>query len=290
MAATAAAFPLSAEAAHGRAQAWQQATGARLADGRLHLHHGPIDLIVSIEGEARACREAEQRAARRFGSVLIELTEELNILRQPLTRNTRVNGVIAERMVKATRPFLPDFITPMAAVAGSVADEICSEIQRVDGVTKAIVNNGGDVAVFLAPGESVTGLIAGPGAESIALSSCQPYRGVATSGWPGRSHSFGIADLVTVVATCAARADAAATLIANKVDLPGHPAIERVPASDLSPDTDLSDRLVTVEVGLLTPEEHRQALSSGLSFARRLHHAGVIGSAILVLGDETVLI
>ena len=41
-----------------------------------------------------------------------------------------------------------------------------------------------------------------------------PVRGVATSGWRGRSHSLGIADSVTVLAATAAMADAAATVIA----------------------------------------------------------------------------
>ena len=51
-------------------------------------------------------------------------------------------------------------------------------------------------------------------------------RGIATSGWRGRSFSLGIADAVTVLAATAAEADAAATVIANAVDLPGHPAID----------------------------------------------------------------
>ena len=64
-------------------------------------------------------------------------------------------------------------------------------------------------------------------------------RGIATSGWRGRSFSLGIADAVTVLADRAAAADAAATIIANAVDLPGHPAIVRVPACELAPDSDL---------------------------------------------------
>ena len=67
-------------------------------------------------------------------------------------------------------------------------------------------------------------------------------RGVATSGWRGRSFSLGIADAVTVLAATAAAADAAATIIANAVDLPGHPAIARRPASELEDDSDLGDR------------------------------------------------
>jgi ApbE superfamily uncharacterized protein (UPF0280 family) len=68
---------------------------------------------------------------------------------------------------------------------------------------------------------------------------------VATSGWRckgkgGRSFSFGIADAVTVLAGSAAAADAAATVIANAVDLPGHGAITRRPASAIDPDSDLA--------------------------------------------------
>ena len=76
-------------------------------------------------------------------------------------------------------------------------------------------------------------------------------RGVATSGWRGRSFSLGIADAVTVFAGTAAVADAAATLIANAVDLPGHPAFARAPARRCDPQSDLGERLVTVDVGPL---------------------------------------
>ena len=84
-----------------------------------------------------------------------------------------------------------------------------------------------------------------------AATRSQPVRGIATSGWRGRSFSLGIADAVTVLADRAAMADAAATIIANAVDLPGHPGVVRVPARDLAPDSDLGDRLVTQGVGEL---------------------------------------
>ena len=82
-----------------------------------------------------------------------------------------------------------------------------------------------------------------------------PVRGIATSGRHGRSFSLGIADAVTVLAKTAAQADAAATVIANAVDLPGHPAILRRPACELQPDSDLGDRLVTRDVGALSEQE-----------------------------------
>ncbi len=98
-----------------------------------------------------------------------------------------------------------------------------------------------------------------PGAPGLlgraAIRAGDGIRGIATSGWRGRSHSLGIADAVTVLAATASAADAAATIIANAVDLPGHPAIARRPARALSPDSDLGTRLVTVGVGALPAAE-----------------------------------
>ena len=85
--------------------------------------------------------------------------------------------------------------------------------------------------------------------RTMVIDADDPSRGVATSGRHGRSFSLGIADAVTVLARTASQADAAATIIANAVDLPGHPAIVRCPACDLQPDSDLGARLVTREVG-----------------------------------------
>ncbi|TIX03540.1 MAG: UPF0280 family protein, partial [Mesorhizobium sp.] len=104
---------------------------------------------------------------------------------------------------------------------------------------RAYVNNGGDSALHLGSGQSMTLAIAGTGhglADRIAIHAEDGVRGVATSGWRGRSFSLGIADAVTVLARTGAEADAAATLIANAVDLPGHRAIERVHARDIVPD------------------------------------------------------
>ena len=108
-------------------------------------------------------------------------------------------------------------------------------------------------------------------------------RGIATSGWRGRSFSLGIADAVTVLAEDAAAADAAATLIANAVDLPGHSAIVRQPANELSPDSDLGERLVTTDVGSLTAAEIEQALGRGLAVADACRRRGLIHAVALFL-------
>ncbi|MEM7318648.1 MAG: UPF0280 family protein, partial [Pseudomonadota bacterium] len=114
--------------------------------------------------------------------------------------------------------------------------------------------------------------------------------GIATSGQAGRSHSLGIADSVTVLAATAATADAAATLIANAVDIPQHPGIERQPANVLSPDSDLGQRLVVVSVPPLTYFEARSALEAGAALARQMIQAGQITGAALFLQGQSELV
>ena len=262
-----------------------------LPDGRrLHLHDGPIDLIIEAFGATHQVNLAYQAAAARFVTVLDELCSELAFLRQPArVCGPQPDGVIAKRMVEAVAPYCTrTFITPMAAVAGAVAEEILTSMTSAAALSRAYVNNGGDIALHLAPGERFTaGMVERPDSLSlfgkVELHSAQPVRGIATSGWRGRSFSLGIADAVTVLADRAAMADAAATIIANAVDLPGHPNITRIPARDLAPDSDLEDRLVTQDVGELLPEEINAALNVGALAAESLLSSGLIRAAALCL-------
>ena len=257
---------------------------AHLSANRLHLHEGPIDLVIGAEGSPDAVSEAYRRAANRFDGLLASLVGELATLRMPIgDEPSEVFGPVAKRMIAAVRPHVSHFITPMAAVAGAVADEICAAMSTVDEVRKIYVNDGGDIAFHLGTGESlavglVPVLVDAQLGGSVEISSDMSVRGIATSGMDGRSFSFGIADAVTVLASSAASADAAATLIANAVDA-DHPAIERVPASSLDPDSDLGDRLVTVERGSLPLETIDSALSQGEKFARRLLKRRLINAA-----------
>ncbi|MDA1155036.1 UPF0280 family protein [Yoonia sp.] len=256
----------------------------RLPDGRLHMHHGPIDIIAQCWGDPAAVTTAETSAARRFDTVLAELADELTELRR---EGGQPQSVIGQRMARATAAFHPAFITPMAAVAGSVAEEILTSLAQ-PGVRRAYVNNGGDIALHLEPGESLTCAVAGLHAMAarVTVQAGDAVRGIATSGWRGRSWSFGIADSVTVLAKSAAMADAAATMIANAVTLGDHPAISHRPAHDLQAESDLGARPVTVDVGPLTAAEVATALSAGEAVA--LHHksAGRIEAAALFLHPD----
>jgi ApbE superfamily uncharacterized protein (UPF0280 family) len=261
---------------------------------RLHLNDGPIDLIVEAFGSPSAVETGYRAACARFVTVLDELCTELAFLRQPCVLEAPwPQGAVARRMVAAVTPYAShQFITPMAAVAGAVAEEILAAMISAADLARAYVNDGGDIGLYLTQGEKfVVGMVERPDRASLfgttTLKSNDPVRGIATSGWRGRSFSLGIADAVTVLADRAAAADAAATIIANAVDLPGHPAIVRVPARELAPDSDLGERRVTQAVGNLTAEEVNQALAAGTGMAERLFRMGLIRAAALRLRGKT---
>jgi uncharacterized protein len=270
---------------------------ALLADGRrLHLQDGPIDLIVEAGASEVHRRAAYDAASDRFTGLLDELCAELTELRKPADpARCRLRGVVARRMHAAVAPFADSqFITPMAAVAGSVAEEVLGAMCDAAQLERAYVNNGGDIALHLTTGARfAVGLMDRPDAKgvmrSMVLDADDPVRGVATSGWRGRSFSRGIADAVTVLARSASQADAAATIIANAVDLPGHASIVRRPANELQPDSDLGALLVTRGVGHLSVNEVDIALESGATCARKLLAAGLIeGAALFLEGKMTV--
>ena len=324
----------------------------RLDEGRWHFQHGPIDCIVGADGDPAAIASAVERAGARFRVILDELVGELALLRTDLASpggaSVQPRGPIARRMVAACRPHATGgrFITAMAAVAGSVAQELIAFFDDPR-IVRAYVNNGGDIALHLAPraafeigwiadsdaalcGRFETGsglpvdalprvrtgaagrakaavpcahdeaartppdtavpsqppsmhMPLGPSLDgTFRITADSAVRGVATSGWRGRSFSLGIADSVTVLATTASMADAAATVIANAVDA-DDPAIRREPASRRRDDSDLGDRLVTCAVGALAPAVVEAALEAGVAAAQTEIRAGLAIAAALCL-------
>jgi ApbE superfamily uncharacterized protein (UPF0280 family) len=261
----------------------------------VHLQHGPIDCLCRAWGEPDQVARAYAQASEAFPAILPTLCAELPALRTPLP-SLPPSGDIARAMHAACAPFADRFVTPMAAVAGAVADHVLAAMLRGTHLARAFVNDGGDIAFHLSPGETLRcGMVADLAAPAldavVTLTAEQPARGIATSGRAckgqgGRSFSFGIADAVTVLATTAARADAAASIIANAVDLPGHPAIVRRPAIDIDPDSDLGARAVTWNVLALSAQDVDAALDAGCAEAEGLRRAGLIAGAALSLGGR----
>ncbi len=282
---------------------WKQPTYQVLKDGRAHFSHGPIDLVISVKGRDSAVAQAVDLAWHRFSGILNELVAELAALREPARGGWVFSGPVARRMQSAVEPFAGlAFVTPMAAVAGAVADEIRDAISAAGAFDKIHVNNGGDISLHI-DGDQImrVGLVPDQVPDQVAggdvvtmqgtvdIKPGDGVGGIATSGRHGRSLSLGIADAVTVLATSAAAADVAATLIANAVDIESD-KISRAPATDLDPDSDLGEQAVTVGVAALTNMEIMHALDNGQVRARDFLQRGFITAAALHLGGETKVI
>ena len=271
-------------------------------ENRLYLHHGPIDIIAHVDGPEEIRRDLYEFAKKRFSTVLEELVSELKLLKLPFSEvNPEPKGSIARKMFNAVRG-AGTFITPMAAVAGAVAEEILetmlnqakSDVSCLEKIRRMYVNNGGDISFWLNYGSAFTiGVVDNPLRPELNTKVCLPYesavRGLATSGWRGRSQSLGIADAVTVLSSSSACADAAATLIANNVNIE-HPGIIRKPACDVKDDSDLGMHPVTVNVPFLSEKEVSWALRNGAESAKALIRKNKIQSAYLSMQEQTLVI
>jgi len=264
---------------------------AAMLGHRLHLQYGPIDLVIEAAGNPAEITAAYSQARQGFEGVLEGVAADLPLLRsdaRAIAAPPHGLHPVALCMIDAVQSH-DGFVTPMAAVAGSVADHVLRAMVQDRVLLRATVNNGGDIALFLSGGEScVVGLAEGEAIVPVTIDASDEVGGIATSGWRGRSYSLGIADFVTVFARDAASADVAATLIANAVDLPDCPRVERQPATTLSPDSDLGERLVTTGVAPLNANERAAALESGRRRAIDMIELGLILSARLGLQGQTV--
>ena len=256
----------------------------------LRMIDGPIDLVVRAWGEAREVELCLEVAVAALDGVLVGLAAQLATLRRPVEEVTAVDGPVARRMLDACSPFPGEGVSLMAAVAGAVADHVLERMLVGRRLEKALVNNGGDTALYLGPGAELRTALVGDVSRPmingfLTIGHGAGIGGIATSGWRGRSFSLGIADAVTVAARNAAMADVAATLIANAVNI-DHPAIGRRPAHELDPDNDLGARLVTISVGTLDETAIATALDRGAATARKLTHRRLARAVHLRLAEH----
>jgi len=273
-----------------------------MADNRLHLQHGPIDIIAHVDAPEEVRKRLYTSASNRFSTVLVELVAEMDLLKQPWSADLPdPKGGIAQKMCFAVRGS-DIFVTPMAAVAGAVADEVLEAMLYeaknpdpcLEEIQRMYVNNGGDIAFWLNAGESFSiGVVDNPGIPELNARVRLTYeslvRGIATSGWRGRSQSLGIADAVTVLAGSAAIADAAATLIANDVNV-DYPGILKRPASEVKNESDLGMLPVTVDVPPLPFDQISEALKRGAQTAGNFIRTGKIEAAYLSLQKQTLVV
>ncbi len=111
-------------------------------------------------------------------------------------------------------------IGPMATVAGTIAEYAVKEMK--EGCSQyAVVDNGGDIAIFSKKEEVTVGIYTGNEKTSKFALKIPPRNnivGVCTSsGKIGPSISFGNTDAVTIICRDISVADAAATAVANLI-------------------------------------------------------------------------
>lgn len=267
---------------------------------------GPMTLTISAWRRGRPLPVAAAGAARRAVHCLAELADFQHLLRRPAERlpfdrqsrsgrpTTQRLPRVVGRAVEAALA-LGEGLSPLAAVAGAAADQALQAAREL-GADRVIVNNGGDIALFI-PDRARVGLRppaaeGAPPAGLVAALNVLPgdgVGGVASSGWQGRSFSPGVADLVTCWAADAASADAAATLVAGRTTV-ASPARITVPARRLDPASDLGDLEITRRVGRLNRAERLAALAGGMTASRGLRERGLLlGCLILVQGESAVL-
>jgi ApbE superfamily uncharacterized protein (UPF0280 family) len=199
---------------------------------------------------------------------------------------------IARTMLESVSLIGDEDLTPMAAVAGTIADFVADWLFDRH-VTRVIVDNGGDIAIRLIAGESA-GVGLRPDIQSreithlIRIDARFPSWGVNTSGLGGRSLTRGIASAVTTFAATSSVADAAATAIANAC-FAEHKNIHQAPAKSVDPNTDLGDLPVTVGISDLPQKSVTQALENGFRKATAIQKMGHIHGALIAVGGKFAL-
>jgi ApbE superfamily uncharacterized protein (UPF0280 family) len=256
----------------------------------MHVEIGPASLVIRAEKGGRTFEFELAKVEAAVKSILLEIGDYLPLLKQKAYRIKNVNGLppTVRSMVEATREVDEEGLTPLAAVAGAVSDAL-REFLKTDAPDLIMVNNGGDISIFNSTDKTL-----GIGIGNIATGSPTPYVlriggingfGIATSGFGGRSFTLGLADLATVVAPSGALADAAATFLGNRTNVPSD-AVTRQRAGDIDPLTDIPEELVTIRIGEMDRELVMQALQNGLVEADRLKARGIIHEALIVIKEE----
>lgn len=254
---------------------------------------GPMRLVIRAMRKGQPQIELACRAATESFGYLERVAKFRPRLSQPAKKfESLPEDRLIRCMVQNACALDEDNLTPMATVAGSIADAVADWLFD-RGATKVIVDNGGDIAIRLAPDETTTvgvrsSLTVSELSHVIALNANAPSWGVTTSGLGGRSLTRGIASAVTTLATNASIADAAATVIANTCFVEDERIIQS-PAELVDPNTDLGGIEVTTHVGPLSPEKISLAIDHARQRAESFIRKGLIVGALIALKDRYAL-
>ncbi|UCF83458.1 MAG: FAD:protein FMN transferase [Desulfobacteraceae bacterium] len=260
-----------------------------LQGGAVMAECGPMRLVISAFVGKVPQPEMSMQAAEESFKYLERVARLRGMLGQRFSKLPEVlEDSLAIKMIRSVLAVGDEDLTPMAAVAGTIGDAV-ADFLVTRGMTKVVVDNGGDVAVRISGDTSVTvGIRNEVGRKEISnvisLDSLLPSWGVTTSGLGGRSLTRGIASAATVIAESASLADAAATAIANASFVEDEHVIQRT-AEEIDPETDIKGFHVTVKVGPLSEKIKAMAVSRVMERAEALVEKHIIlGAYVAVQG------
>ena len=254
--------------------------------------NGPMRIAIQAWDKKRPDLKMALKAAQFSFVCLEQVAQHQEILKQQHGLMPKGLAPIPRTMVESGMATLEKDLTPMAAVAGSIADAVADWLFN-RGMSRVIVNNGGDIAIRLAENETanvgVRTKVESPAISyMVKLSSRFPSWGVNTSGLGGRSLTRGIASAVTAFAWTSSLADAAATSIANAC-FARDDAIVQVLAQEVDPHTDIRGLPVTVKIGKLKKSCISQAMDKALNKAEQYVEMGIIQGALIAVENELLL-
>ena len=259
-----------------------------IKDGKLFIENGPTNIIAeAFSIEKKAIYNLICEYSSKF---LKDISQEIETLKKPTSEKNKFKSEIANTMFNSTKLFLPNFITPMASVAGSISELLLLKVLEKFNVDKIYINNGGDISLYISKNEKFNFSIGGETSFIVEYANIKGLGGIATSGWKGRSFSMGIADSVTVIANKASVADSAATLICNKIDLKNSNKVKKINANNLYEDTDLKNKLITVSVENLTEYEIKEAIIKGKIISEHFISKKIIKSVIINLQNNILIL
>jgi len=252
---------------------------------------GPLSAVISVfKNEAPDLYLARLGAER-----AISLLEEVAKFKGVICANIRQVHIennyppVVKRMISATRAIGDDSLTPKAAVAGAIADEVADFVFRDEAVSKVVVNNGGDIAIRLRGEQRAKvgirlSVLDRRVSYILEVDAKSQIGGTATSGLGGRSFTKGIASAAVAAASDASLADAASTVLGNAINV-DDPSIERKLAEEIYPETDLVGHWITTKVGEISKEKVEEALRRGLAKAEELQKGLIMGALLVAKGE-----
>ncbi|MBP2637105.1 MAG: hypothetical protein H6Q72_3012 [Firmicutes bacterium] len=262
--------------------------------GIVRLDYGPMQMTISAEDDWGPMPQRARDAAQHAMEILSELASYKVIAASPQQELPASENwpAVLRQMIDAVTGSGDRTLTPMAAVAGSIAD-LTADWLHARGATKVLVNNGGDIAVRLTGSQTTTvGVAPAIGhnpTHALVLAADNNIGGIATSGLGGRSFTKGIASAAVVAAARASLADACATSLGNATYI-DHPAVKVKLAEQLDPNTDIRGHKVVEEVGLLPTHVVEQALHNSWTQAVQLYKTGLIKGAAIFVQQRVVMI